>query len=572
MKDLFIERAGQVYHVLERSLYGAWMIEYAAPKAPFFVDEEELEKFSRLPAPEQYLNSQKAEYRTKAQEERLEIIRPLLEDRRCIMDKSLRLKLARDAADRFQTTVRRILRLYYRYLASGTVMEPKSRAGKRQADYDWAIRTFYFSSKKMSLRGAYEMMLVQRFTDANGKLLDNTPSWSSFQHYFYRNGCHRKPQKVIAREGLSHYQRNVRPLYGIASDWRKHIGSYQMDATEADLYLLSRIDHRSVIGRPYIYLAVDSATQLIAGIYVGMECGENAVMACLSNAAADKVKYCARYGIEIEPGQWPSKGIPSEIITDKGREFTGKRMEEFCRRYGCEMQALPPFRPDRKGIVEKTFNLLQERYKPLLRGKGVIEDDAQERWAVDYRNQAVLDLDDFTKIIIHALLHLNSGRLLKDGKTAAQHWLDTGERLLEVDELEVHCMGLSRITSKLTRKGIRCNGLYYAPEETGLLEVGDRCTVAVDPTNTSDVYLVLGGRYHRCPLTGRSRGYIGLEIQEVETMRRQQQKQSGGSHRQEIESSVIASKRIGQVVENATARGRRDLAFGIIGDGQEIGN
>ena len=133
-------------------------------------------------------------------------------------------------------------------------------------------------------------------------------------------------------------------------------------------------------------------------------------------------------------------------------------------------------------------------------------------------------------------------------------------------------MGLSRITSKLTRKGIHCNGLYYAPEETGLLEVGDRCTVAVDPTNTSDVYLVLGGRYHRCPLTGRSRGYIGLEIQEVETMRRRQQKQSGGSHRQEIESSVIASKRIGQVIENATARGRRDLAFGIIGDGQEMGN
>ena len=53
-------------------------------------------------------------------------------------------------------------------------------------------------------------------------------------------------------------------------------------------------------------------------------------------------------------------------------------MNEFCTRYGAELHILPPFRPDRKGIVEKTFDLLQGRYKPMLRGKGVIEPDAQD--------------------------------------------------------------------------------------------------------------------------------------------------------------------------------------------------
>ena len=79
---------------------------------------------------------------------------------------------------------------------------------------------------------------------------------------------------------------------------------------------------------------------------------------------------------------------------------------------------LPPFRPDQKGIVEKTFDLLQARYKPLLRGKGVIEADAQERWAVDYRKQAVLTIDEFTAVVIHCIINLNSGRLLASGKTA----------------------------------------------------------------------------------------------------------------------------------------------------------
>ena len=51
------------------------------------------------------------------------------------------------------------------------------------------------------------------------------------------------------------------------------------------------------------------------------------------------------------------------MITDKGREFEGARIKELCRRYGTELETLPPFRPDRKGIVEKAFDLIQNRYK-----------------------------------------------------------------------------------------------------------------------------------------------------------------------------------------------------------------
>ncbi|MEQ2428995.1 hypothetical protein [Enterocloster hominis (ex Hitch et al. 2024)] len=63
-----------------------------------------------------------------------------------------------------------------------------------------------------------------------------------------------------------------------------------MDATEADIYLVSRFDRTAVVGRPNIYMAVDTATQLIAGIYIGLDAGETAVMACLANAASDKVQ------------------------------------------------------------------------------------------------------------------------------------------------------------------------------------------------------------------------------------------------------------------------------------------
>jgi len=170
-----------------------------------------------------------------------------------------------------------------------------------------------------------------------------------------------------------------------------------MDATQEDIYLVSHLDRGIVIGRPNIYLAVDTATQLITGLYVGLESDETAVMKCLECAAMDKVEFCKKFGVVINAEQWPNTGLPTGIVTDKGREFFGPRMEELRQHYGVEVETLPPFRPDRKGLVEKAFDLLQQRYKSLLRGKGVIEPDAQERWSVDYRSQAVLDLEQYSK-------------------------------------------------------------------------------------------------------------------------------------------------------------------------------
>lgn len=59
----------------------------------------------------------------------------------------------------------------------------------------------------------------------------------------------------------------------------------------------------------------------------------------------------------------------------------------------------------------------------MLWCRGVIEDDAQEQWATDYWTQAMLDLDDFTRIVVHSILHLNYVRLV-DGKTLSARWLE----------------------------------------------------------------------------------------------------------------------------------------------------
>ena len=471
----FVKRLGAIYRVLLETPAGCWLTDCNGPSPPFF--EADLHRYERVPAPESWMSEQ---INTPAQEARLQMIQPLLDCDDCISDKSLRYRMAAEVSLLHQTTTRRILRLYYRYLATGHLTQKRTRqASISNQMIERAIRRYYYGSKRLSLRAAYEMMLLEDYMGPDGQLDSDVPTWAQFRHYYYGHGFHKHPQKVIAREGLTKYQRDHRPAWGSSAGWRAQPGSYQMDATQADIYLVSRADRSVVVGRPYIYMAVDTSTHLIAGVYIGFDCDETAVMACIEQAAMDKVAYCARYGIEITPEQWPSAGMPSEIITDQGREFFGPRMSELCRRYGLEVLTLPPFRPDCKGAVKKTIDLLQQRYKPMLRGRGVIEDDAQERWATDYRTQATLDLDDFARVVIHSVLYLNSGRLV-DGKTPAERWTELSPRLMAVDPQELHIQTLPRDTAKLTRKGLRINRMWYAPDDADGLTIGDSYTVAYD--------------------------------------------------------------------------------------------
>ena len=551
----FVSYNGVAYRVLHTGEGGMWLISYEEPAQPFFYTGDGLE---RIQTPEGFLEQSSRKKLTAAQQSRLALIQPLLDAQpRSITDRSYRLSLAKEIAREQGTTYKRVLRLYYRYLAQGVLTSPKNCGGREsRPEFDWAIKTFYFSAKKFSLRATYAMMVVERFTSWDGTLLDTTPSWSAFRHYFYNRGYHRQPQKVIARDGLAHYQRSNRPAFGTASQWKPEPGAFQMDATVGDIYLVSRLDRSVVLGRPNIYLAVDTTTQLIAGLYVGMDSDETAVMKCLECAAMDKRLFCKQFNVTINWEQWPNTGLPNEIITDRGREFFGPRVGELCRRYGVEVESLPPFRPDRKGLVEKAFDLLQQRYKPLLRGKGVIEPDAQERWTVDYRDQAVLDLDEFTAVLIHCITYLNSGRLLSDGRTAAWRWIEGGVKLLTPPISELHPLTLPRVTAKLTRKGLKVNGLWYAPREANGLFIGDSYTVAYDPADVGSVFLIMDDGPIPCPITktAATTQYEGRSTQEVIQDQARQRTIHKEAEQTERQAGVAAVRAIQGIVKQAQGR------------------
>lgn len=570
---MFFRINGGLFKRLIALDHGAWVISYDEPGAPQYITSALLEACEMVEMPEGYrIALEQTKHLTEAGMKRLALIQPLLEDSVYIVDSRSRLAMAKKIAHENGTTYRRILRMYYRYLARLVLLEKGERERKEDDDsrnFDWAIRKFYFSAKQMSLRDTYDHMLAARYMTPEGKMMKTVPSWNSFRHHYYRHGYDKSIKCSVSRGGLSNYQRNERPLYGSTMAWKDKAGAFQMDATEADIYLVSRFDRSVVVGRPNIYMAVDTATQLIAGIYIGLDAGEGAVMACLANAASDKVQYCKRYGIEITPEQWPNTGLPGEIITDQGKEFITSRVGELCTAYGMEREALPPFRPDEKGLVEKTFDVLQQRYKPLLRGKGVIEEDAQERWAVDYRGQAVLNLTEFTRIILHCVIYINAHRVLKNFTPTPEMCADGVEpipaalwqwherqgkvNLIPAGEEELYQMTLQRMATKFTRRGIVRDGLSYINSEYRryLQEVGTdkEVTVAYDPARIDAVYWVRDGKYIRFPLALSSSQFSGLSQMEYEMARDKVKGQKHGLEQQDTEARVAVIKSIQAIVD-----------------------
>ncbi len=153
---------------------------------------------------------------------------------------------------------------------------------------------------------------------------------------------------------------------------------------------------------------VDAYSRLITGVYVGLEGGQYALRLLLQNTFTDKVSFCHQHGIDIDPQDWPSHHLPTKIMTDRGSEFISGPLENLCESYHIEIENLPAYRPDLKGVVEKLFDLVQSAYKPLLKGKGVIESDTQERGAPDYRRQGTLDLEQFTAVVLRCVLFYNA--------------------------------------------------------------------------------------------------------------------------------------------------------------------
>ena len=114
---------------------------------------------------------------------------------------------------------------------------------------------------------------------------------------------------------------------------------WQIDHTIVDLIVVDE-ETRLPIGRPYLTIAVDICTRMVAGFHLSLDAPSSvSVGLCILHAAYDKTSWLQERGVEHP---WPVAGLPSVLQCDNGPEFHSRALKAACHEYGIKLVYRPP--------------------------------------------------------------------------------------------------------------------------------------------------------------------------------------------------------------------------------------
>lgn len=206
------------------------------------------------------------------------------------------------------------------------------------------------------------------------------------------------------RINLSH-----RPALGSAKDRVPFPGhTFIVDATVADVYLISAFDRTRIIGRPVIYLVVDAFSSLIVSIHVSLS-GPNFEEAriAMHRSLADKTRWLQWLGTPEVSNRLPQGCLPTFWLVDRG-ELHSKANRALQTELRCNLSIAAAYRADWKSLVERLFGILNTQLIHWI--PGAVTQRTRERGAPDCRLDAVLTLKEFTRILARKAAILNLTR------------------------------------------------------------------------------------------------------------------------------------------------------------------
>jgi hypothetical protein len=409
--------------------------------------------------------------------------------------------------------------------------------------FSLSIDMFYRKKERISLRETYHYMLQKFFSDhyqvgeiVKIKIWDQSriPTYQQFYYWYKKEEDVTKD--FITRNSEKQFASEERELLGSSTMEVFGPGSrYQIDATVADVYLLSSLNRSKVIGRPVVYAVMDVYSRMVTGIYVGME-GPSWIgaMMALDNAVSDKQEFCQKYNIQISENEWPCTYLPECILADRG-EFEGYQVENLINNLNVKVENTPPYRGDLKGIVERVFRTVNEKIKHTT--PGAIQKEFRERGDRDYRLDATLNLEEFTQIIIQLVLHHNKrvmskyplerGMLsdeVKPSPISIWNWgiKNRKGRFNKLPRDIVRLNLLPRAKANLSRSGIKFRNMFFSSERAieeqwFISSQTNSVDFVYDPRNMNYIYIPEenGRSFIKCFLLEKSYMYRDLTLEEI---------------------------------------------------------
>lgn len=401
-----------------------------------------------------------------------------------------------------------------------------------------AIARYAAGHAKFSRLGAYEQMLdeffVERRIDAESGRVLTTPAGRSAvlptfgQFNYWLDHDDDRPPEVARRSESAPAPWAPAPGQPAAlapqalPPGRPGAGFY-LDAVCAEVRLVSRADRGQAIGRPRVYVAVDSFSRLVTGVYIGMgPASWPQAMLALANCGADKQRYSQQFGRRIEAAQWPCRHLPETLFANAALTAGWDGGDgTLLNNFNLRCVAVDDGPSDWKAVLEKRFRLL-----------GPNDDGAP------CRLDGVLDLAQFTRIVIDCILYYNNRHPLRHAGNATPRQLwdwgvaHRGGSLKTYPEHLIRCSLMPVASAQVGADGIRLFESTYtcarAINERWFERARLRGTwsvkVAYDPSNLDMIYLLDPAapmQFHACHLDDACAAQRHLSAEEIARMPRE---------------------------------------------------
>ncbi|WDV06737.1 transposase [Lysinibacillus irui] len=456
-----------------------------------------------------------------------------------------------------------------------------------KTQFEHAINKYYRKANNYSLKDVYHFILRDFYADRykeEGEIqyriweANRIPSYHQFYYWFKKL---EDPKKDIEfRKSAKEYELKHRPILSNSKIETNGPGTrFQIDATIADIYLVSSFDINRIIGRPVVYAIIDVYSRIVTGIYVGLE-GPSwlGAMMALDNMVADKVEFCKQYDIEITDEQWPTYHLPEIIIADRG-EFEGYAVAGLINNLNIKIENTTAYRGDLKGIVERKFRTMNGKVKQ--KAPGAIQKEYRERGDRDYRLDATLNLKEFTALIITMMLQHNhkiidkypmEKAMITEGivPTPINLWnwgiQNRKGRLRTVDRDILRLNVLPRGKATISRAGIKFKNLLYgskrAIEEQWYAKLKNKSIdIVYDPRHLDKIYIPNdnGMDYETCILLEPSQQYKLDFLEEVVFQQQLRNELEEEERSKQVQLTINTDTMMDQIIKAAEQKKKQAL-------------
>lgn len=428
------------------------------------------------------------------------------------------------------------------YLTNYSIFQVTSE--QTQAIVKFARRV-YTKANTMTLADSYQCCLeaLYSYKDGEGRLYINPqgerPSRTQYQRIIQKYIS--KEERIRKSEGDSKFMRDHRPKLGCVEESSLGIADkYEIDATIADVHLVSKVDRRHMIGKPTLYFITDRTSRLIVGFYLGLEWPTwEAAMSAILSLVEPKVELCARYGVEYDPNDWPADGIlPKTFVCDRG-EMLSQNSNLLVAGLNIAVVNLPSKRPDFKSIVEGRFDLMNQRLAPKVPGYEPSKTFGKRRQK-KYDQDGCLTVDELAAIVLKGIITHNRSVIMNYSLSPEQalqgiipspiniwnHGLSSRAGLLtRYGYQTVHHSLLPQDKARISRDGILFKGCYYTcPEgvKEGWFSSGTKKTIettaSYDRRLVDEILVQHPTNPHqlvKCTLLKKSQNYKSLSFDEA---------------------------------------------------------